>query len=74
MQSAKKKDDLTDLVEILDESKPSDKPNNGDVLSSEGETVRLDFAVLYSKLVAFIKNKRNSERKVKVHQSKKSNK
>ena len=72
MKNPRKKDNLTDLVDILASSEVDENaPNTGQVVTSEGDTVNLSaeddaqLTILTKKLIAAFKQKKKNEEIVK---------
>lgn len=78
MKDPHKKDNLTDLVDILASSEvDANAPSTGQVVTSEGETVTLSaedddkLTILAKKLVAAFKQKKRNEAIVRASKKKK---
>lgn len=77
MKDPRKKDNLTDLVDILDNSQvDTNAPSTGQVVTSEGETVTLSaeddakLTIIAKKLIRVFNQKKKNEEIVKASKKK----
>jgi hypothetical protein len=76
MNRDKKKDALTDLIDVVSSQPDNQQPNNGTVSTPSGEKVELDFDVyiknVASKIVGMMKKRKTQEKEVLEHIVKKN--